>query len=79
MHKNQDTVLTTQYHEIGTVAQLAATSRIAAPKRNQTWFFDIPWKEEFFEKDFVVNSHDYRLYWLSDQRVRLRLQRDHMH
>ena len=51
--KNQNTVLVTQYHEIGTVAQLAATSCIAAPKRNQAWFFDIPWKEQC--SDFMHN------------------------
>ena len=32
---NQNTVLITQYHEIGTVARLTTTSRIVAPKRNQ--------------------------------------------
>ena len=25
-----------------------------------------------FRKEFFVHSHDYRLYWVSDQRVRLR-------
>ena len=39
---NQNTVLITQYHEIGTVVRPAATSRIAALKRNQAWFLDIP-------------------------------------
>ena len=41
------------YHEIGTVARLAATSCIAAPKRNQAWFFDIPWLEQC--SDFMHN------------------------
>ena len=31
------------YREIGAVARLATTWRVAAPKRNQAWFFDIPW------------------------------------
>ena len=40
---NQNAVLIMQFHEIGTVARLAANSHIAAPKRNQAWFFDTPW------------------------------------
>ena len=32
---------------------------------------------KFFKKYFIVHSHDYRIYWFSDQRVRLRSQRDH--
>ena len=47
------TVLIAQYHEIGTVAWLAATLRIAALKRNQAWFFDIPWKEQC--SDFMLD------------------------
>ena len=39
--------------------------------------FQCSWVCKVFRKGFFVHSHDYRLCWISDQRVRFRSQIDH--